>query len=127
MVANTLSKDAIEAGLKLLRKLDDAGLQITAVFWYFLPDSEVWRLILAPAVDVDGPKQVYAKIQGIIGKPDRKSVIALGDISVVDSKDPLVRLLRTAIHTGATISGIRFSRNTVNGHFIEDAYIYRLT
>jgi hypothetical protein len=45
----------------------------------------------------------------------------------VKDNDPLVLLLRKAIVTGPGISGIRFTSNSVNGTFIDDAYIYRLT
>jgi hypothetical protein len=84
-------------------------------------------MLASPAVAVDGPREVYARIQEVIRKSASESSVPLHDISVVDSKDPLVRLLKTAVQTGPAISGIRFSRNTINGHFIEDAYIYRMT
>jgi len=35
-------------------------------------------------------------------------------------------LIRKVIGTGGSIQGIRFSQNAINGHFIEDAYIYRI-
>lgn len=128
MVADRLNKEAIDAGAKLIRKLDGTDLEISAAFWYLVPEQDVWRLMLAsPEVDTEGPRFVYAKVQQVIRRLDSQSPISLSDVSVIDSKDPLVRLLRTAIHTGPQVSGIRFTRNTVNGHFIEDAYIYRLT
>jgi hypothetical protein len=45
---------------------------------------------------------------------------------VADMNAPLIALLKAAISTGKGVGGIRFSRNTINGHYIEDAYIYRL-
>jgi hypothetical protein len=48
-------------------------------------------------------------------------------VSIAKKDDPLLKLLRIAIKTGPGISNIRFSRNTINGVIIEDAYIYRLT
>lgn len=55
-----------------------------------------------------------------------ESVVSLNDVGVTDTSSTLVNLLRTAISTGDGISGIRFSRNTINGTFIEDSYIYRI-
>jgi len=46
---------------------------------------------------------------------------------VIEEKAPLYVLLRSAISTGPGLSGIRFSRNVINGQLIEDAYLYRIT
>jgi hypothetical protein len=70
----------------------------------------------------------YKNVQSVIARmPEDMPKIPLKDISVVDSNDQLISLLRTAIKTNDGISGIRFSRNTINLNYIEDAYIYRLT
>ena len=50
----------------------------------------------------------------------------LDEIGLLDQNAELVKLLRIAIHTGPGIGRIRFSKNVINGHFIEDALIYRV-
>jgi hypothetical protein len=129
VVKEILTKEMIEAGADLTRRLDEAGLKVSASLWLYIPDSNLWRLIIAsPAVRTDGPKKVYRKIQSILSRiPGDASIIRLTDISVVEDNDPLILLLRIALRTGDGISGRRFSRNTINGHFIEDTYIYRIT
>lgn len=53
--------------------------------------------------------------------------VELHNVSVVEDDDSLVGLFRKAVKTGPNdIRGIRFSKNTIDGHFIEDAYLYRL-
>ena len=59
--------------------------------------------------------------------PEDQSIISLKDISVVDSSDQLISLLKVAVKTDKGISSIRFSRNMINGTLVEDTYIYRLT
>ncbi len=44
----------------------------------------------------------------------------------MDADADLVRLLRVALKTGGGLSRIRFSKNVINGHFIDDALIYRV-
>jgi len=129
VVKEILTREMIEAGADLTRRLDEARLKVNASLWLYIPDSNLWRLIMAsPAVRKDGPKKVYRKIQSILSKiPGDASIIRLNDISVVEDNDPLIILLRIALRTGDGISGIRFSKNTINGHFIEDTYIYRIT
>jgi hypothetical protein len=53
------------------------------------------------------------------------ATLPLSSIGVLDANDDLVRLLKAAIRTGPGLSRIRFSRNVINGHFIDDALIYR--
>ncbi len=86
-------------------------------------------LILAsPIVKKEGPNKAYKKIQSVMSKrPEDRKFISLAQISAVGPDKPSVALLRKAVKTGNGISGVRFSRNAVNGQFIEDSYIYRMT
>jgi hypothetical protein len=128
MVTQIFTPEMIEAGVSLLRKFDSQALNVTAALWFYLESSDTWRLIIAsPEVESEGPKRVYERIQKTLGTDADGSRIRLRDISVVPPDDPLIKLLGVAIKTGnRDISGIRFSRNTINGQFIQDAYIYRL-
>ena len=129
LVKEMLTQEMIQAGADLVRRLDEAHLAIHASLWLYLPDANLWRLIIAsPAVKDEGPKKVYQKIQSVLSQvPDDTAKVTLSDISVVEPTDPLVTLLRTAAKTGMGISGRRFSRHTINSHFIEDTYLYRVT
>jgi hypothetical protein len=128
VVKESLSSEMISAGEELTNRLDKAHFIVSASFWFYISDANVWRFIIAsPEVTTKGPKKVYKQIQSVIAKmPESQPKIALKDITVVDSKDPLVTLLRTSVRVTG-IPGVRFSQNVVNGFLIEDAYIYRLT
>ena len=128
VVTQTFTQQMIEEGVALLRTLDLQGLNITAALWFYLEPSDTWRFIIAsPEVQSKGPKHVYELVQKALGGDANASRISLRDISVVPPDDPLIKLLGIAIETGRNdISGIRFSRNTINGQSIQDAYIYRL-
>jgi hypothetical protein len=129
VVKETISSEMIDAGAALIRRLDHANLLVSAAFWLYLPESNAWRLMIAsPEVRSQGPRKIYQRIQPIIAKMETEGTnIGLNDISVVENNDPLIEVLRKAVKTSSNgISGIRFSKNTIDGHFIEDAYIYRL-
>jgi HEPN domain-containing protein len=116
----------MDAGHRLVGQLDKAGLKVTAAFWFYMTDSDEWRLILAmPIVDDEGPKRAYEKVQDQL-KSLAKHELSLQNISVVSPNDDLIKLLSSAINTGPGISHMRFTRNVINSVFIEDAYIYRL-
>jgi len=117
----------VEEGKRLIEALDNAGFQVRAVLWFYLAESDEWRFVVAsPLVERKGPKEAYAFVQTVLAQLLPPSGISLEEISVVSPEYDLIRLLKTAIQTGPGISGIRFTRNTINNTFIEDAYIYRM-
>jgi hypothetical protein len=127
MDKTALVEKDIEEGRRLIEALDNAGFQVRAVLWFYFAESDEWRLIVAsPLVEKKGPKGAYALIQAVLAQLSPPSKISLSEISVVSLEQDLIRLLKMAIQTGPDISGIRFTRNTVNNTFIEDAYIYRM-
>jgi hypothetical protein len=128
VVTELLSDPMIEVGKKLIERLDESNSDVQAAFWMFFPDEKRWKLIIvSQLVKQDGPRQLYKRVVEASKRADElESVVSLNDVGVTDTSSTLVNLLRTAISTGDGISGIRFSRNTINGTFIEDSYIYRI-
>ncbi len=129
VVKEYLSSEMITAGVELTRRLDDARFIVSASLWFYLPEANAWRFIIgSPEVRTNGPRQAYRKVQTVILKmSDDQPKISLKDVSVVDSNDSLISLLRGAIGTDGGMSNIRFTHNVINGVLIEDAYIYRIT
>ena len=129
MVKPDLATEMIDAGRRLLELLDRQKFRARGCFWFYFPESDRWRFVVAsPEVRVHGPHAAYRKVQALARRvPDAAGLFAPGDVTVVKDNDPLVLLLRRAIATGPGISGIRFTNNSVNGTFVDDAYIYRLS
>lgn len=127
LVTDSLSDSMIKAGAKLVARLDAEQSEVTSAFWLYLSEDKVWKLIIAsPLVDSLGPREYYKKIvDANSAASEDEEVISLNDIGVTNPSNQIVQLLTFAIGTGDVISGIRFSRNTINGSFIEDSYIYR--
>ncbi len=118
----------IEEGRRLVQDLMDAKFPVQAALWLYLSDTDEWRLMVASqVVDQKGPREAYKKIQSILARLSPPSGIALKDISVLSPQDELIQLLGKAIRTGSRLANIRFTRNTINGTFIEDAHIYLLS
>ena len=117
----------IKAGAKLIERLDIEKSQVKSAFWLYISDEKIWKLIIAsPLVDSEGPRKFYKRIVAANESAEKdEDVISLNDIGVTNTSNQIVQILKIAVGTGAGISGIRFSRNTINGVFIEDCYIYR--
>ena len=128
VVKEQLTEDMIEAGARLTAKLDEVGLSVAAAMWLFMTESNEWRLLIAsPELPTSGPQAVYRKIEAArqaLG--DKVAATSMSVIGLLDPADELVQLFRTALKTGSGVSRVRFSKNAINGHFIEDALIYRI-
>lgn len=128
MVATQLTPELIEEGATLVKRLDERGVSPDAALWFYFPDIGAWKLLLAEVkVAAAGPRDVYKTIQkSLQSLRNEVTHFSLEDVAVATPDALLIRLLRQALATGPGISGIRFTRNVVNGVPIEDAYIYRL-
>ena len=129
LVGEQLTPDMIKSGGMLVSALDKLDLLVKGAVWLLLPDQRVWRLMIStPEVGTLGPKAVYRKVRAALARlPSDAMPIGMKDISVVDERDSLFLLLRSTLAKGQSMSNIRFSRNAIDGHLIEDAYLYRVT
>jgi hypothetical protein len=128
LVKEQLTSEMAEAGAALTRKLDELGLRATAAFWFFMPDINEWRLLFAsPEVSAKGPRAVYDRIRIAIEQlGEIGTSVPLSAIGLLDDNAELIGLLRRVLNTGPGIGRVRFSKNVIDGHFIDDALIYRI-
>ena len=64
MVETTLTKELIDAGAKLVEKLDERGLAPDLAFWLYSPEEQGWKLLLVEVkLSAKGPKAAYSEIQ----------------------------------------------------------------
>jgi hypothetical protein len=128
MVETQLSPELIAEGAALVENLDKTGVSPDAAFWFYFPDIGAWKLLLAEVkVGAEGPREVYKTVQKTLtALRNQVTHLSLENVALAKPDAPVVRLLRQAIATGPGISGIRFTRNVINGTLVEDAYIYRL-
>ena len=127
VVKEFLTEQMIDAGEKLATKLVARGLPLSAALWIYVPEINDWRLLFASKkVEEEGPLSVYRKIQEaleILG--DEVKAAPFEVIKITDSRDQLIPLSQVALKTNKDVKRLRFSKNTIHGHYIEDALIYR--
>jgi hypothetical protein len=129
MVAAALVDSKIDAGRQLVELLDRSEFRVDAALWLLREESGSWRLVLAtPLFDVIGSRETYRRLQQVLRdeSPEQAPAFGINEIQVLSPKDDLIRLFKTAVRTGSTLSGFRFTGNTINGVYIDDAYVYRL-
>jgi hypothetical protein len=126
VVKEALTGNMVEGGAALTRKLDENDWPVVGAFWYFEPEANRWKLmIVSPEVTVHGPKAAYDGISKALQSLS-EHFTDLQFITVIAPNHPLVRALATAATTGRTLERIRFSRQAIDGRFIDDVLLYRL-
>ena len=118
----------IQAGKKLVEMLDRSKFLLEGALWFYFSETAEWRLLLvSKLVDTIGPKRAYNIVWDALNELRPEIGFSLERVSVLSPKNKIIQLLRKAIRAPKGISEIRFSKNTISGIFIEDAFIYRLT
>lgn len=128
-VAQDLSPEMVKAGERLLAEFDRRQVPVSGMLWWYQAEPEIWRLIVVmPEVKSRGPILAYQKVQSILpDMPQDQPTLGLENISVWDAEDSIISLMRKAVRIGGRgAGGVRFSRNSIDGVYIDDAYIYRL-
>ncbi|GGP47397.1 hypothetical protein [Shewanella saliphila] len=127
LVTESLTDSMVKVGALLIERLDSKKSEIKSAFWFYFPEEKTWKLMIAsPLVNSEGPRAYYKRVVAANDlASETEEIISLNDIGVTNTSHQIVQLLKLMCETGEGISGIRFSRNTINGFFIEDAYIYR--
>jgi hypothetical protein len=124
LVKEYLSPEMISSGRSLIARLDETGWRPTSAFWLFDADQNRWQLVLSsPDVEQHGSRPGYEAVSRILSA-DESLALSLTDISIWPAHKKIVKLLPLAISVKGG-PGVRFTRSAINGHYIEDAFIYR--
>lgn len=128
VVKGSLSKEMIAAGEELMRQLEQLRLDIDAALWLYDPENNSWKFMVAsPEVKTKGPKKVYKQVQSALSRMvGSRDDFSLKDVTVRDSKDSFIQLLRSGLRT-VDDTPIRLYDGVIKGVPVGDAYIYRLT
>jgi hypothetical protein len=125
MADSALVERQIADGRNLVAALDLNGFSVFAALWLYRAEVAHWLLIVGTTVvDKYGRHAAYEQLQQIMDSTE--SSLALRDVTLAGSDDPLLLTLASAIHVEG-IGEVRFSNNMINGVLIPDALIYRIT
>ena len=112
-----------ESGRHILAAMDVKGAEITAAFWLYLEEEDIWRLFLAtPLTDTKGPLFIYKIVQEVLKEmsPSEEDEIGLMNIAVVSQNLLLVQNLQRRY-------GRIENEDTRRIRRVDSPYIYRLT
>lgn len=129
MGEEALVESQIADSVSLVRSLDTQGYKPSAAVWYYFPDAEEWRLLIAgPAFDALLPKEearAYERVVEALSKTPVDS-LSIGQIKVVKTDYPMLTASRFLMKTGPdAIVRAHFRDNNINGIFVKEMLILR--
>jgi hypothetical protein len=126
-VAETvLVDDDVKAGSELVRILDETSFPVTGAAWIYFPDVEEWRLVIRTPRAAKDLQGAYLDIaRAMDAKGNLRARLSLARVKLVPPTDRMLQALGSVVRASG-LNSIRFSRNVVNGIYIDDALIYRL-
>lgn len=129
MASTPLVRSDIDAGLNLVRALDENGFAVVAALWLYNSDIDAWRMVIAYGGAKSEIEKRYLAAATVVAdwrnaNPEQP-ILELSKVRITSADDPLISGLKPALRVDG-LSEIRFSQNTINGIFLEDAVIHRL-
>ncbi|MGI8744371.1 MAG: hypothetical protein ACR2NN_17720 [Bryobacteraceae bacterium] len=125
MYKKVLVEREIRDGARLLEELDRRGFDVSACFWYDVPDSPRWRLIIASKiVDREGSLRGYELLDQVerdVGFPNSFEV----QVSLLSPDDPSFKRIRDSVTTASLVDA-GYKGGGDSGLALDDAYFYRL-
>lgn len=126
MVENTLVAEDIDAAGRLVTFLDDHGLRVRGALWLYDSDAERWRFVVAFQESRKDVTSFYLDVAKATAKAGTGDLLDLSRVDIVDSERSIFTALRGVISVDGN-NRVRFSKNRINGVYLEDALIYRLS
>jgi len=126
LVKEALERGKIEGGRKLVQRLAKTEIKPVAAFWLWRAESLEWWLVIAsPWLDKQS-SQGYRKIDAMISsKDDPIPELQPLDISILDTRMPLIKGLRAHAREHHTnLAGQRFRGTWFGDASVDDAYVY---
>jgi hypothetical protein len=106
-----LVSEQVEMGRRVVEALRKNKFPISAAFWYRMPESGFWRLVIGSSrVDKIGPLEGYRRLHAILAQMGLPALFS-GSISLLGSGDPEFLRLRSEafgpgqFNAGPTLGG----------------------
>ena len=126
MAEDALVDDEIEAAGRLVAFLDEQDLPVRSALWLYDGDAERWRFVIAFREDRKDVTSFYLDMAKAINRAGQKDILDLSRVDVVDPNRSIFTALKGVIQVEGN-GRVRFSKNRINGVYLEDALIYRLS
>lgn len=127
MAEEALVGDDIEAADNLLKFLDANGYPVSGALWLYHSDDDRWRFVISFREKRDDLASFYRDIAKLMNaQAHDRNILDLSRVDFVDSDRSVIGSLSKALRVEGN-SRVRYTNNRINGVFLEDALIFRLS
>ena len=116
----------LDIGARILRNLDEAGMQISVACWAHLDRYSDWRLIFASRrFDALGLPEAYGRLNDAMdaaGIPIQQQPIVM----IYEMTDPFIRDIRRYFRKSKYVEGSRIDSQLFGDRWANDGYVYRV-
>lgn len=125
LVKQDLTREMIDAGARLVDRLNGMDLRIKVAMWFFVPEGNKWRLLISTPLEVEaGPGEVYDRIEKARMSLDEESAeLLFWAVGLLNTRDEVVEAIASGIPVGGTAKPVRF-RGVVRGRYVDDVLVY---
>lgn len=126
MAATALVTDDFHVGAAILERLDEAKLTVKAAMWAYDEKAGEWRYLVATAwADVEGPRQLYERVQRALSRADTTRNFPFWRVVLVSPKSDLVRALKSMIGKLESPQGTGFNIDGLSPYL--QVVVYRMS
>jgi hypothetical protein len=124
MVKAALVGMDVEKGSRIVKILNDAGLQVKVALWAFLSEYDEWLLILSSAkfdAESRGGYGLYHEALEAAGIGVEETPFTM----ILSTKDRFIRELRKKFAKAKRVEGARIYVQSIGDRFVDEGFLYR--
>ncbi len=122
MADSTLVGFDVAAGDKVLKALDQAGIDLAVALWAKTSDYDEPRLFIAsPAFDSDSKLEAHSRVANAV---QPQFTWSAPNIVILRMRDRFVMSLRNIFGGTLSVNGMRLGGQSIGDRYVEDAYVY---
>ncbi len=123
-----LTRDMIDAGARLVAKLEQGGTPLDMAYWIFSDEPNRWDFyVVSPEWDGPGYESISGKLSDAIRQLDEFDSHLLLWAGVTGPRNRAVQALQFAAAKAPNRKTVRITRWAPQDIWIEDALVYRTT
>jgi hypothetical protein len=114
----------VEKGSRIVKILDDAGLQVKVALWAFMSEYDEWLLILSSAkfdAESKGGYRLYHEALEAAGIGVEETPFTM----IMSTKDRFIRELRKQFAKAKRVEGARIYVQSIGDRFVDEGFVYR--
>lgn len=124
MAANSLVREQIDSGQRLVDALAQKWVEVTAAFWVNPSDAENWMLYIAsPEVKKRGQRAAFRDLLEVLTSLE-DVWIQPSDVTLIDERDPATSDVISLYRRHPAPLPMRLRRSQLGNIFTEEIYVY---